>query len=617
MNRKLAILCLAVFPLSMVVQSTGTAQDETKQEVAARTVPVFTFNGAILESPVVQDPFFGSLGAEPLKDLVARLEQARDDDEVAAVVLLLGSPSLGFGQLEEINRAVREIKLAGKPVYAHADSLSFGKLALASAASRISVTPVGDLFITGLYGSQPHLRGLLDKIHVTPDFITCGDYKSAAEMYMRSGPSPEAERMYDWLFDSIFDSNVSLIAQGRGKSAEAVRSWIDRGLYSAENAAELGIIDAAEYRSDFLAHIKQQHGDDIVFKKKYGKKKSDTLDLSSPFAMFKIWSELLGGATEPKRKTSVAIVYVEGPIMPGAAQPSPFGTQGIAYSDPIRKALDKAAEDDSVKAVVLRVNSPGGSAVASEIILQATRRLKDKKPLVVSMGDVAGSGGYYVSCAADTIFADASTITASIGVVAGKLATNEMWESVGINWHPIERGENSGMLFSGETFTDDQRQNLQDWMDEVYEVFQGHVVKIRGDRLTKPMEEIAGGRVFSGRQALELGLIDRIGTLSDAIKFAAKQANVEEYEVRVIPRPKNIIELMLSDLKGGEDDQQLQLSLIPQQMWRTQSLWDAAAPVFSRLEPHKAASIRRAFVQLEILQRERLALSMPEVIVGN
>ena len=169
----------------------------------------------------------------------------------------------------------------------------------------------------------------------------------------------------------------------------------------------------------------------------------------------------------------MAIVYVEGPIVPGSPQPSPFGTQGIAYSDPIRRALDKAAEDEAVKAVVLRVNSPGGSAVASEIILAATRRVAAKKPFVVSMGDVAGSGGYYVACGTDTIFADAATITASIGVVAGKLTTHDMWDSLGIHWHPVQRGRNADMMSAAEIFTAAQRETLQSWMDEVYEDFKG------------------------------------------------------------------------------------------------------------------------------------------------
>lgn len=607
------VLILALFASSGDVSAQEKKQQDKKPKVV---IPVFLLNSPVLESAAVQDPFFGSMGAESLKDLVGRLEKARDDDDVEAVILLMGNASMGTGQLEEICQAIRQLRDSGKPVYAHADSLRFGQLALVSSASRVSVAPVGELFITGMYGSQPHLRGLLDKMHVTPDFITCGEYKSAGEMFMRSEPSPEARRMYDWLFDGIYDSYVGLIAEGRGKNCEEVRRWIDRGLYSAEKATNVGIIDCAETRADFLKHIEKQHGNDAELDKKYGKGKSKSLDLSSPFAVFRIWADLLGGKPKRSQKDTVAIVYVDGAIVPGKPQPSPFGSQGMAYSDPIRKALDKAAEDESIKAVVLRVNSPGGSAVASEIILQATKRVAAKKPFVVSMGNIAGSGGYYVACGTDTIFADSATITASIGVVGGKLATNKMWESVGIHWHPIERGKNAGMLYSGDVFTDEQRQNLQSWMDEVYEVFKGHVVEARGNRLTQPIEKLAGGRVFTGRQALERGLVDRLGTLSDAIRFAANEADLEEYEVRVVPRPKSIIELMLSDLfDKEEDDGHIGLRARVGQLQTTSYLWEAAAPLLNRLAPQKSESLRQALRQLDVLHGESLSLTTPVIVI--
>jgi protease-4 len=423
--------------------------------------------------------------------------------------------------------------------------------------------------------------------------------------------------MYDWLFDSLFDTFVGMIADGREKTREEVRQWIDQGLYSAEKAAELGIIDAAEYRADMLALVKQEHGEKLKLAKRYGKKKSEQLDLSSPFAMFQIWAEILGGPKKVSKKPAVAIVYVDGGIVPGKPAPSPFGSDGMAYSDPIRRALDKAAADDAIKAVVLRVNSPGGSAVASEIILQATRCVAAKKPLLVSMGNVAGSGGYYVSCGAETIYADATTITASIGVVAGKLATDKMWNSIGITWHPIARGKNSGMLHSPHVFTAEQKEKLQSWMDEVYEVFKGHVVAIRGDRLTKPIDELAGGRVFTGRQALELGLIDRLGSLDDTIKAAAKKANLEKYEVRVLPRPKNFIEVLMSEVKGtDEDDQQIHLGIGNGQVGQSSLLWKAVLPVLRQLEPRQTESLRRVLTQLEILQQERISLTMPEITCG-
>ena len=176
---------------------------------------------------------------------------------------------------------------------------------------------------------------------------------------------------------------------------------------------------------------------------------------------------------------------------------------------------------------MLRVHSPGGSATASEIILNATKRVKAKKPFVVSMGGVAGSGGYYVACGADTIFADASTITASIGVVGGKFATTAMWNKVGITWKSYKRGANAGMLSSDSVFTPAERQKLQALMNEIYGVFKGHVTAIRGNRLKKKIDELAGGRVFTGRQALELGLVDKIGTLDDAIRFVAARGQAQ------------------------------------------------------------------------------------------
>ena len=245
--------------------------------------------------------------------------------------------------------------------------------------------------------------------------------------------------------------------------------------------------------------------------------------------IFNFYAELLGGKKIKSHKDAVAIVYVEGPIVLGSTESSILdpGSKAAA-STPIRRALDKAAADDSIKAVVLRVNSPGGSATASEIILNATKRVKAKKPLVVSMGNVAGSGGYYVACGADTIFADATTITGSIGVVGGKLATTEMWNKIGINWKEYNRGDHAALLASSGIFTPEQRKIVQSWMDEIYGVFKSHVTEIRGSRLKKPLDDIAGGRVYMGQQALELGLVDKIGDPGRCRKIRGSRSKAGE-----------------------------------------------------------------------------------------
>jgi len=228
------------------------------------------------------------------------------------------------------------------------------------------------------------------------------------------------------------------IAEGRKADAAKVQGWLDNGLFTAEQAKAAGLIDAVEQRQDFEAMLKGRYREDIIFDKKYGRKGPRELDFSSPWDFLKLWAQLFGTPSKNEEsKPAVGIVYVNGPIQTGKGMPDPFGGSMGAFSSDVQEALEKAGADHSIKAVVLRVDSPGGSATASEIILDATRRLKARKPFVVSMGDVAGSGGYYVACGADTVFADATTLTGSIGVLGGKLATTEMWRKIGITFKRV------------------------------------------------------------------------------------------------------------------------------------------------------------------------------------
>jgi protease-4 len=604
-------------------ESSPKAAKEVPPQAAKEAPPkpkiaVFRLAGDVTELPPDETFSFGAIGGVSLRELVERMKKAEHDSAVKAVVILHDGGSIGNGQVEELRGAMAKVRAAGKEVYAHADSLTMREYLLLSGASRLSVVPTADLWVTGLFGEAPYLRGLLDKIGVKPDFLTCGSYKSAAEIFLREGPSPEAEAMQNWLLDGIFDTSIALIARGRKVETAQVRKWIDGGPYTAAKAEAAGLVDAVEHRQEFEAMLKSKYGQDIVFDKKYGQKTAPTLDLSSPFAMFKIWAELLGQAQKkPKGKNAVGIVYVEGPITLGGSQPSLFG-ELEARGPKIRKALDEAARDDSIKAVVLRVNSPGGSAVASEIILDATRRVKAKKPFVVSMGDVAGSGGYYVACASDVIFADETTITASIGVVGGKLATSDMWRKVGVTFKSYKRGENAGMLASGEAFTVGERTRLQVWMNDVYDVFKGHVRSIRGSRLKKPLDELAGGRVFTGRQALDLGLIDKIGGVEDAISFVAGQAKLTDYDVRIVPAPKNFLEQLIEDASASKDDTP-GLDAAADRPGRSLGgpafLVELAMPYLRHLEPHRVAAVKAALQRLQLLQREGVLLMMPETAI--
>ena len=597
-------LMLAAAPLQAALDEPA---DKTKE---TNVIAVFRLSGHLSEAPAGETfPIFGPIGTS-LKDLVARLGQAANDPDVKAVVILPDSALLGLAQTEELRQAMGLVRGRGKEVYIHADSLLLTQYLLASGASRVSVVPAGLILVPGLHGSSLHVRALLDKIGVKPDFLTEGAYKSAAELFMREQPSPEADEMMNWLLDSWFASLKDLIAGGRKVDAAKVQGWLDTGIFTAEQAKASGLIDAVEQRDDFEAMLKDHYGKNVVFKKKYGRKSQMEIDFSSPFAFLKIWTELLHGPGKKEgAKPAVGIVYVDGPIMDGNGGGDMFGNAPVAFSGQVREALEKAAADDSIKAVVLRVDSPGGSASASEIILHATKRLKTKKPLVVSMGDVAGSGGYYVACGADTIFADPTTLTGSIGVVAGKLATTEMWKKIGVTFKEYKRGQNAGILSSDDVFTESERARMRAFMDEVYGVFKGHVTEIRGARLKKPIDDLAGGRVYTGKQALELGLVDRLGGLSDAIAFVADQAKITDYDTRVVPEPKSLIERLSEQFSGGKDEPDHVAVAVG-----GDSLLKLAAPYLRDLDPERSAAVTSVLLRLEILRKNGVAVTMPEIL---
>ncbi len=609
--KKIHTVMLFAFGALLCATPASAQFDKIKEYLSpAPTEPIkliahFKIKGAISETPVAMPPLFGGDPPTSMKSLLQRFEQARKDPNVLAVVIDIEQAALGIGQLEEIHTALRAFASVGKEVYVHADQLSLLTYAAASAASHVSITPTGELWLLGLYGEAPYLRGALDKLGIVPDFEQMGDFKSAAETLTRTGPSPQAAQMHKWLYDGLYDAIVELIAKGRGLSVDKVKRLIDDGPYSAEEAVKLGLIDSVEHHQKFVSDLRKRFGPSVKVVTQYGDKSSMDVPTDNMFAFFNFMMENL--FTPGKKNSggpSIAIVYVDGTIVTGEAEPSPFGGASGAHSTSIRKALDRAAADNSVKAVVLRVDSPGGSALASEIILDATHRVAKRKPLIVSMGNVAGSGGYYVTCASDTIFADKGTITASIGVIGGKLITTAAWEKLGVSWHPIKRGKNSGMMSTAARFSDREREKFVGYMEDTYATFKQHVVDARGTKLAKPIDELAGGRVFTGAQALEYGLIDKIGGLDDAIRYAANRANLGEYDIRVIPEPPTFFDMLMG---SRQDDfanalAGTSLTMFDLPMFRTM------LPMLAKVDPMRMKAMLHAMQRVELIHREGVIL---------
>ena len=614
--RSFLVILSGLWVVSPVFGEKPSVAKPAKPPVVPTSVAVFELGGAVSEGPGGGDlsSLLSGTAPESLRSLVSRMDRAGRDKQVAAVALLYNGPVVGSAQLEELVSAVDRLRETGKPVYLLAESMGTGGYVLASHCSHLSVVPGGELALVGLATESPYIRGLLDWLGVEPDFLTCGDFKSAGEMYMREGPSRNAAAMGDRLLDSQYRTYVDLIASGRNVDRKQVRHWIDQGPYTASRARAAGLIDAVEHRREFYDRMRRAHGQTSRLLTRYGLPPRQQVDLSSPLGLIQFYSKLLQGPGRVvNRGDTIAMVYLEGTIVGGSMPISPTGG-AAASSETLRKTLAVVERDKAIKAVVLRIDSPGGSALASEVILDAIRKVQANKPVIVSMGNVAASGGYYVASYADEILAQPTTITGSIGVVGGKFATTGLWDKLGIKWASRSRGANATLNGTARVFTDDQRDRVQEQMDEIYGTFKRHVVDGRGKKLKKPIEQIAGGRVYTGRQALELGLVDRMGGQVDAIAAAAKRAGIRKYTIREYPESQGLFDSLMGTRQSDRSG-----PLVGRRRGRREGvrLLDRVVPLLGTLEPQRAEAIRRIVGHLERLQHERVFLLAPEIRIDD
>jgi protease-4 len=346
-----------------------------------------------------------------------------------------------------------------------------------------------------------------------------------------------------------------LIAEGRGIPRSTVERAIDRGFQTPEEARRCGLVDAVEYQDQFKSWLESQYpGKKLEILTKYGRPQGADLDLNNPFAVFTQIAQLMNPKTDDKggeKAPRIALIYAVGAITSGKSQVDPFsGASSSMGSETMVAAIRKAAEDDSVKAIVMRVDSPGGSGLASDMIWREVVRAKAKKPFVVSMSDVAGSGGYYIAMAADSIIAEPTTLTGSIGVVSMFIDMTRLIRRVGINVETVSRGKSAGMFSPFTRKSDEQRQRFAGYMEAFYRDFVSKVAEGRGMSF-EDTEKLARGRVWTGRQAKEIGLVDELGGLELAFSLARKKAGLpEDCEVIELPQPRNFFEV-LSEMFGG------------------------------------------------------------------
>ena len=534
------ILCATCLVCDQLIaqQTTSEVTEATQEESKPNKVRLahISIKGELPESPG-QMSLFGDLGID-LRKTITRLDKAAEDSKIAGIVLDIRNP-VSRGKLNELTDAIGRVRASGKKVYAQMESAMGTQYQLAAACDEISMPESGVILIPGIHAEMGYYKNLLDKLGVEADILHMGEAKGAGEPFTRTKMSAAVKKNLTMMIDDFYDQMVTEIASNRNLKVEAVRELIDKGLVTARTAQAAGLIDHVAYPDAVRDRLATDYdADQLVYVMNYAKKKVDT-DFSGPMGFMKLFNLMMGGSDGNKSKTDkIAIVYAVGPIVSGKSQDNPFSGQMMG-SDTIVEALQEADEDERVQAIVLRVNSPGGSALASDLIWRATQVIE--KPVVASMGDVAASGGYYISMGADKILAEPGTLTGSIGVVGGKFDMSGLYDKIGVTTDTISRGQNSGMFSTNSKFSDTERTAVRAMMQDIYDLFTTKAAAGR-DMPLEDLKKLAGGKVYTGRDAKRLGLVDELGTLKDAVRTAKQLAGMEpdtEIDLKVLPEQEN------------------------------------------------------------------------------
>ncbi|MGB1128612.1 MAG: signal peptide peptidase SppA [Haloferula sp.] len=473
-------------------------------------------------------------------DVTRSLSQAVKDPKVEAIVLDVDGAPLGLAQIEEIRRHLESAKEAEKDIWLYSDYYNTKTAILGSAANHFVLMPEAGVSFSGMAAQSMYFKGMLDKAGLQADVIHIGDFKSFGEEFYRTGPSEFAARQREELIDGMFGQVIETVAKGRGIESSDLLSLVDRGEFSADEAKASGLVDQLQYRTDFNAALKERYADAKI-DREYRLPDLDGPEMDSIFDMFKLM--MASGDDSKSKKDFIGVVVLDGGISDASVAP-------------VRKQVVKLLKDEHAKGLVLRVNSPGGSALSSEVLWEVTDEWKASgRPFAVSMGGVAASGGYYVSAGADRIFAEAGTITGSIGVVGMKMVMGEALEKLGITTHTIQRGKHADAMSITRPFNEEEKTLVRNSMLEIYGTFKKRITDGRGNRLKGDLESMAGGRVYTGSRALELGLVDELGGLADAIAWTAEEAGVDGDSVKLRPEPKSALEGMFAGPeKKGEDE---------------------------------------------------------------
>ena len=515
MRKKAKLLTLAVLVLGISWSLAGFRS----QKLLQNSILLIEIAGEVPET-VPYNPLWGFFEPPPitLLDKVMLLRKARVDKKVKAVVVAIRDNSLGFGKVEELRQAILSYRKSGKPAVCYLELEGDADLSyyLAGACDRIYLAPASFMNLNGLDSTYYFLGGFFNKLKVKVQVAKVREYKTFGDMLAGREMSPWHREMAESILNDLFSQYLSGVAQARNKSQEQIQELVNQYLVLPEKYFGAGLIDGVKYLDEILKELAPKEELRLVKEREY---------LSYP-------AKYLGINTGPK----VAVVFGVGSIVNREPGNQPF-TASIMSAERMVKELERLAEDDSVKAVIFRIDSGGGSALASDLIWRATQKLRQKKPLVVSMSDVAGSGGYYIACGADKIVAQPGTLTGSIGVVTAHFGLEELLEWLNLGVENLKRGEYADFDRLNHSWSPAEQGKAQQTVEGLYQLFLERVHQGRG--LDKgEIDRIARGRVWTGRQAKELGLVDELGGFDKAVELVKEMLGVKE--VRLVYKKKRV-----------------------------------------------------------------------------
>lgn len=518
-----------------------SVKNEKKPTLPNEMVLFLKLEEPLQESRGTQD-YFSQFGLAPasmtVSDFTNALDKAASDKRVKGFVLSMRSGSFDLAQLQEIRAAVLKFKTSGKftkvyaPSYGEAGS-GLGMYYLASAFDEIWMQPVGVVSIAGLSTQTPFFKDTLNRYGIRPEFFQRKEYKNAMENMTASEMSPASREMMTSLVHDLGDQITTDISKSRKKLSGNFRSMIDRGLYTDQEALKAGLIDRLDYGDVMLSELRMK------LEGKMDGEKTGFTDIA----------DYASAGTKPTaKKNKIAVIHVQGVIQDGGGS-SPYTlNEKPADSYLIAQTIRDAAIDKAIDTIVIRINSPGGSPSASETIRRAIVWAKEtkKKSVIVSMGGTAASGGYWIAADADRIYADAATLTGSIGVVGGKFDASGLWDRFDVKWDGVSYGQNAGMWSMNRAFTASEQERFEASLDSIYNHFTAIVAKGRKMDVAQ-VEKIARGRAWTGRQAKEIGLVDEIGGLDNALDDIAEKKglkNRHELSVVELPEPENPLQVL-------------------------------------------------------------------------